>query len=52
MNIYAIRCFLNGKRKLTHRLTKKQAFQFRWTANILQRYLTKEYKLPVKIRGQ
>lgn len=46
---YAIRCFLNGKRKLTHQLTKKEADIFRNTAIHLLLFLTKEYKLSVKL---
>lgn len=43
--IFAIRCFRDGKRKRTHLLTKKEARIFRIAARTLSRYLTREYKL-------
>lgn len=42
---FAIRCFLDGKRKKTHELTKRQARIFRHTARHLSKYLTQAYKL-------
>ncbi len=42
-NVYAVRCFLNKKRMLTHKLTKTQAKVFHKTALHLADYLTKEY---------
>jgi len=42
---FAIRCFLNDKRKLTHKLTRREARIFRHAARYLSRYLTKSYKL-------
>lgn len=42
---FAIRCFLDGKRKKSHQLTKRQARIFRHAARTLSKYLTKEYKL-------
>lgn len=44
-DVFAIRCFLNGKRKLTHELSEEEARNFRKAARHLSRYLTKEYKL-------
>ncbi len=43
--IYAIRCFIGGKRYKTYELTKSQAKTFRKAALHLSRYLKKEYKL-------
>jgi hypothetical protein len=43
--IFAIRCFIDGKRTKTHLLTKKQARIFRKTARHLSRYLKKTYKV-------
>ena len=45
---YAIRCFIDKKRKLTHKLTRKQAKVFIKTAAHLIKYLGKEYKLYLK----
>lgn len=45
MKTFAIRCFIDGKRKKTHQLTKAQARTFRKTALHLSRYLKKAYKL-------
>lgn len=42
---YAIRCFLDGKRKKTHLLTKKEARVFRRAARHLTKYLSEAYKL-------
>lgn len=42
---YAIRCFKNGKRKFTARLTQKEALNFRKTAIHLAKFLTKNYQL-------
>ena len=42
---FAIRCFIDGKRKKTHELTKRQARVFRKTALHLSKYLKKEYRL-------
>jgi hypothetical protein len=44
-DIYAVRCFLNGDRKMTDKLTMEEAYTFRKAAGNLYRYLTKEYKL-------
>ena len=44
---FAIQCFINRKRVLTHKLTKAQARTFRKTALHLARYLKKEYKLSI-----
>lgn len=43
--VFAIRCFLNGKRCLTKGLTKREAMIFRRVALTLAYYLTKTYKL-------
>jgi len=43
--IYAIRCFIDGKRKKTDALTIKEARIFRAAARHLARYLGKEYRL-------
>ncbi len=45
---YAIRCFIDKKRKLTHKLTRKEAKIFIQTAAHLIKYLGKEYKLYLK----
>lgn len=44
-DVYAIRCFRNGKRKLTCRLTRSEAAVFRHVAKVLIRYLSKTYRL-------
>jgi hypothetical protein len=44
-NTFAIRCFRNDKRKLTHQLTKREARIFQRTALHLAKYLKKEYSL-------
>jgi hypothetical protein len=44
-NTYALRCFLNGKRKKTDKLTKFEARIYRAAARHLARYLGKEYHL-------
>lgn len=50
---FAIRCFLNGKRKPTHELTKKEALNFQAAALHLLTYLENEYKLNmVTIRAR
>lgn len=49
--IYAIRCFLNGERKLTDKLTKDEAYNFRQAALHLSSYLTKEYGLSSQTGG-
>lgn len=46
-DVFSIRCFLNGKRKLTHALTKTEAKNFRKAALHLSGFLTENYKLPV-----
>lgn len=43
--VYAIRCFKNGKRKMTHKLKKSDALIFKKGALHLAEYLTKEYGL-------
>lgn len=43
--VYAIRCFKDGERKLTHELTKHEAVCFRHAASHLVEYLTTQYKL-------
>lgn len=43
--IFAIRLFVNGKRKLSHELTKHEARCFKKTSQHLSRYLTSAYKL-------
>lgn len=43
---YAIRCFKNGKRKYTARLTVCEAMNLRVAARHLAEFLTKTYKLP------
>lgn len=45
MDTFAIRAFINGKRKPTHEMTKKEARVFRNAARALDRYLTRAYKL-------
>ena len=42
---FAVRCFLNRKRKLTHQLTRREAKNFRLAALYLASYLKREYKL-------
>lgn len=44
-DIFAVRCFHNGTRKLTHKLKRFEAFCLRRAARYLTRYLTKAYKL-------
>jgi hypothetical protein len=44
-DVFAVRCFRNGRRRVTHTLTKKEARWFRLAARTLSRYLTKEYRL-------
>lgn len=44
-DVYAIRCFFNGERRFTDKLTQKEAYVFRKAAGNLYKYLTKEYKL-------
>lgn len=48
VDIFAIRLFINGKRKKSHELTKRQAQRFLMTAKHLERYLKKEYKVCLK----
>ena len=43
--VFALRCFRNRKRMMTHELTKYQAKQFKRTAEHLIAYLSKEYKV-------
>ena len=43
MTVYSIRCFKDGKRKLTYKLTRREARIFREAARTLQLYLTKTY---------
>lgn len=43
--IFAIRCYRNGKRKMSSQLTKREARNFRIAARHLSRFLTKAYKL-------
>lgn len=45
MTIVGVRCFIDGKCKKTHLLTKQEAKYLRASARLLIRYLTKEYKL-------
>lgn len=45
MKTYAIRCYIDGKSKLTHKLTKKQAYNFKLAALHLINYLKKSYKI-------
>lgn len=40
---YAIRCFIDGKRKFTHLMTPKQAKIFFQTAGFLRKYLKANY---------
>lgn len=47
---FAIRCFLNDKRMATAVLTKREARNFRTTAQHLIEYLTKTYKLDYRKR--
>lgn len=44
-DIFAIRCFRNGKRKKTNQLTKYEARQFHQAAQHLMKFLKKEYRL-------
>jgi len=44
-DIYTLRCFLNGKRKLSNKLTKNEAKNFYITALHLARFLYKSYGL-------
>lgn len=46
--IFAIRCFLNRRRKLTHELTKREAKYFKKCGLHLVKYLNEEYKLLKK----
>jgi len=41
--VYAIRCFINGKRKFTHLFTPNQAKIFYKTAGHLRKYIKQEY---------
>ncbi len=50
-DVYAIRCFLNGERKATDKLTPAEARYFRQAALHLANYLTKEYGLAGQIGG-
>jgi len=43
---YAVRCFKNGKRKYTDKLTGEEAYNLRKTARHLASFLTKTYMLP------
>lgn len=43
-DIYAVRCYLNGKRKFTQHLRKKDAGIFLRAAKTLVRYLTSTMK--------
>lgn len=44
---YAIRCFKNGKRKYTARLTACEAMNFKTAAKHLAEFISETYKLPV-----
>lgn len=50
--VYAIRCFRDGDRKLTDKLTKDEAYHFRQAALHLSSYLTREYGLSGQIGGR
>jgi hypothetical protein len=43
--IFAIRCFIDGKRTKTHELTNSQARTFRKAALHLARFLKKSYEI-------
>lgn len=45
MKIIELRCYIDGKRKLTNKLTKKQAKYVLATAHHLSSFLKKGYKL-------
>lgn len=49
-NSYTVRCFLNGVRKMTDKLTMEEAYTFRKAAGNLYNYLTKEYKLSKSVK--
>ena len=46
--VFAVRCFIDGKRIKTHKLTKKQAKNFLIAANYLASYLQSEYDVKIK----
>ncbi len=50
--VYAIRCFKDGERKPTYRLTKDEAHHFRQAALHMADYLTREYELSGWVGGR
>ncbi len=50
IDTYAIQCYFNGERKLTHEITVEDAKHFHKAAGHLQNYLYENYlKLPKKV---
>lgn len=47
-NTYAIQCFLNDERKLSHELTPEEAKNFHVAAQHLQKYLYETFLRPLK----
>lgn len=47
-DVFAVQCFLNEKRMATAVLTKREALNFRATAQHLVKYLTKTYRLDYR----
>lgn len=53
MDTYAIRLYINGKRKLSHKLTNKQASMFLFVNSHLASYLKEAYKVkPFVMKGK
>lgn len=46
--VFAIQCYLNGKRKFTAKLTRREAKVFRHAARTLDKFLTEKYSLEKK----
>lgn len=42
-DLYAVRCYLNGERKLTHELSEQEAANFLIAAKNLVKYLEDNY---------
>ena len=45
--VVSIECFIDGMRRMTHKLKQKEALDFRATARHLDKYLTEAYDLPL-----
>jgi hypothetical protein len=43
--VFELRCFIDGRRTLSHKLTKQQAMCFRRCARFMVRWLAKAYRL-------